>query len=133
MTHPLRPSARASHAAPPPWGQRLDGSGEDVGRSLGRLVVGLLEVVRQVVERQAVRRAEVGDLSDVDIERLGQALMELQATFDQLIETFGVQPDDLFLPVQLEGLLREDGDRERRPRGAGREVAEARTSARRDP
>ena len=95
---------------------RLTGTGEDVGRSLGRLVVTLLEVVRQVVERQAVRRAEAGDLSDEQIERLGRALMQLEATFDELIEHFGVVPNDVFLPLDLAGLARGE-NRSDRPRG----------------
>ena len=86
--------------------QRLAGSGEDVGRGLGRLVVTLLEVVRQVVERQALRRVEVGDLSDEQVERLGQALMQLEDTFDELIEHFGVVPNDVYLPLDLAGLDR---------------------------
>ena len=85
---------------------RLAGSGEDVGRGLGRLVVTLLEVVRQVVERQALRRVEVGDLTDEQIERLGQALMQLEETFDELIEHFGVVPNDVYLPLDLAGLAR---------------------------
>jgi hypothetical protein len=85
--------------------QRIDGSGEDVGRSLGRLVVALLEVVRQVVERQAVRRVDAGDLTAEEVERLGQALMALEDTFAELTETFGVQSNDLYLPIDLDGLL----------------------------
>jgi hypothetical protein len=84
--------------------RRLAGSGEDVGRGLGRLVVTLLEVVRQVVERQALRRVEAGDLTDEQVERLGRALMQLEATFDELIEHFGVVPNDLYLPLDLAGL-----------------------------
>jgi Gas vesicle protein K len=91
--------------------RRLEGSGEDVGRGLGRLVVTLLEAVRQVVERQAVRRAEVGDLTPEEIERLGQALMDLEETFDQLIEHFGVVPNDLYLPLDLDALVRTATDR----------------------
>jgi len=87
---------------------RLGGTGEDVGRGLGRLVVTLLEVVRQVVERQALRRVEVGDLTDEQVERLGQALMDLEDTFDELTETFGVQENDLYLPIDLDALLRGD-------------------------
>jgi hypothetical protein len=82
----------------------LSGSGEDVGRGLGRLVVTLLEVVRQVVERQAVRRVDAGDLTDEQVERLGRALMQLEATFDELIEHFGVVPNDVYLPLDLAGL-----------------------------
>jgi hypothetical protein len=87
---------------------RLAGSGEDVGRGLGRLVVTLLDVVRQVVERQALRRADAGDLSDADVERLGRALMDLQTTFDELIEHFGVQPDDVYLSLDLDAVLRQE-------------------------
>jgi hypothetical protein len=83
---------------------RLEGSGEDVGRGLGRLVVTLLEVVRQVVERQAVRRAAAGDLDEEQVERLGRALMQLEETFDELIEHFGVVPNDVYLPLNLAGL-----------------------------
>jgi len=95
---------------------RLTGSGEDVGRGLGRLVVTLLEVVRQVVERQAVRRADAGDLTDEQIERLGQALMQLEDTFDELIEHFGVVPNDVYLPLDLAALARSDDRRNRPPR-----------------
>jgi gas vesicle protein GvpK len=100
-------------SAPSP---RLTGTGEDVGRGLGRLVVTLLEVVRQVVERQAVRRAEAGDLTDEQIERLGQALMQLEVTFDELIEHFGVVPNDVFLPLDLAGLARGETRLDRPPR-----------------
>ena len=90
---------------------RLEGSGEDVGRGLGRLVVTLLEVVRQVIERQALRRIDVGDLSDDDVERLGRALMELEVTFDELIEHFGVVPNDVYLPLDLTSLASVDSAR----------------------
>jgi Gas vesicle protein K len=95
--------------------RRLEGSGEDVGRGLGRLVVTLLEVVRQVVERQALRRVEVGDLTEEQIERLGQALMQLEETFDELIEHFGVVPNDVYLPFDLTGLDRLADPRRRHP------------------
>jgi hypothetical protein len=96
--------------------RRLTGSGQDVGRGLGRLVVTLLEVVRQVVERQALRRVAAGDLDDEQIERLGRALMELEATFDELIEHFGVIPEDLYLPLDLGALTRpRSGSREGHP------------------
>jgi Gas vesicle protein K len=85
--------------------QRLEGSGEDVGRSLGRLVVTLLEVVRQVIERQALRRVDAGGLSDDQVEDLGRALIELEETFDELRDTFGVREEDLFLPIDVRRLL----------------------------
>jgi hypothetical protein len=85
---------------------RLQGTGEDVGRGLGRLLVALLEVVRQVIERQALRRVEVGDLGEDDVERLGRALQQLEETFDELIDHFGVMPEDLYLPLDLDALAR---------------------------
>src|SRR5439155_23619598 len=100
-----RPAGAAAMTAPR-RGTRLEGSGEDVGRGLGRLVVALLEVVRQVIERQALRRVEAGDLGPDDVERLGRALLELENTFDQLIDHFGVVPEDIYLPLDLDALAR---------------------------
>ncbi len=98
-----------------PRTNRLTGSGEDVGRSLGRLVVTLLEAVRQVVERQALRRVDAGDLTDEQVERLGRALMQLEDTFDELIEHFGVVPNDVYLPLDLAGLANFDTARPASP------------------
>lgn len=97
--------------------QRLEGRGEDVALGLGRLVVTLLEVIRQVIERQALRRIDVGDLSEDDVERLGRALMELEATFDELIDRFGVMPNDIYLPLDLDAVLRRSPGPARRPPG----------------
>ena len=47
---------------------------EDVGRGLGQIVVAILDILRELLERQAIRRVESGDLDDVQIERLGSAL-----------------------------------------------------------
>jgi hypothetical protein len=99
-----------------PLRPRLEGSGEDVGRSLGRLVVALLEVVRQVIERQALRRVDVGDLSEQQVEDLGRALIQLEDTFDELRDTFGVRDEDLFLPLDVRRLLDEDPTERRRDR-----------------
>jgi Gas vesicle protein K len=96
--------------------QRFEGTGEDVGRSLGRLVVTLLEVVRQVIERQALRRVDVGDLSEEQVERLGQALIDLEDTFDELRDTFGVREEDWYLPLDVRRLLDETPTERRNPR-----------------
>ena len=106
-----RPAAGPAEGARP----RLEGSGEDVGRSLGRLVVTLLEVVRQVIERQALRRVDVGDLSEEQVENLGRALIELEETFDELRDTFGVREEDLFLPIDVRRLLDEQPTDRRYP------------------
>ncbi|MGH3728916.1 MAG: gas vesicle protein K [Micromonosporaceae bacterium] len=67
---------------------RIAADADDVGRGLGQLVVALLEIVRELLERQALRRADSGDLDDVQIERLGQALQALEERFAELRETF---------------------------------------------
>ena len=127
FAEPSRP-ARGAPGTPAARGhavgarQRLEGSGEDVGRSLGRLVVTLLEVVRQVIERQALRRVDGGGLSDDQVEDLGRALIELQDTFDELRDTFGVREEDLYLPIDVRRLL--DAERGGGPTGtAGRSAA----------
>ncbi len=100
LSWPERPERSGTRAR-----DRLEGSGEEVGRSLGRLVVTLLEVVRQVIERQALRRVDVGDLNDEQVENLGRALIDLEETFDELRDTFGVREEDLFLPLDVRRLL----------------------------
>ena len=79
---------------------RLEGeSGERPERGLARLVLTLVEVLRQVLERQAVRRMEGGGLADEEIERMGQALMELEAKMAELRTVFGLTDDDLNLDL----------------------------------
>lgn len=110
------PAGPANERPAAPGRQRFEGSGEDVGRSLGRLVVTLLEVVRQVIERQALRRVDGGDLSDEQVERLGQALIDLEDTFDELRDTFGVREEDWYLPLDVRRLLDETPSERRDPR-----------------
>jgi Gas vesicle protein K len=64
-------------------------------QGLARLVLTLVELLRQVIERQAVRRMEGGSLSDDEVERMGLALMELEAKMTELRDVFGLGPDDL--------------------------------------
>ena len=69
---------------------RLDADPDAVGRGLGGLVVAVLDLVRQLLERQALRRVDAGGLSTDEVERLGQALLALEERFEELRETFGV-------------------------------------------
>jgi hypothetical protein len=64
-------------------------------RGLAQLVLTLVELLRQVLERQAVRRMEGGRLNDDEIERMGIALMELEAKMAELRDVFGLAPEDL--------------------------------------
>ncbi|MGC9666486.1 gas vesicle protein K [Planosporangium sp. 12N6] len=70
---------------------------DDAGRGLGRLVIALLEIVRQLLERQALRRVDAGSLTDDEVERLGRALMALDERFAELREIFDISADDIRL------------------------------------
>lgn len=89
---------------------RLDADPEDVGRGLGGLIVAILDLVRQLLERQALRRVDADELSAQEVERLGQALQALEKTFEELRETFGVDAAKP-LPFDVDDLLAEDKER----------------------
>jgi hypothetical protein len=73
--------------------------GEDVARGLAQLVLTLVELLRQLMELQAIRRVEAGGLDDDQLERLGQALMALEQRMDELKQHFGLTDDDLNLDL----------------------------------
>ena len=79
--------------------QRLEIDPDSAGRDLGRLVLTIVELVRQLMERQAIRRAEAGDLSDDTVEQLGLGLMRLDDAMDELRKHFGLRPEDLNLDL----------------------------------
>ena len=87
--------ARVSAVLP----ERVDIAPEDVERGLAGLVLGLVELLRQVLEKQAVRRMEGGTLTDDEIERVGLALMRLERKVRELAEQFGLTEDDLRIGV----------------------------------
>ncbi|HYY05110.1 MAG TPA: gas vesicle protein K [Candidatus Limnocylindria bacterium] len=72
---------------------------EDVARGLAQLVLTVIELLRQLMERQAVRRVEAGGLTDDQIERLGQTLMALEQRMDELKQDFGLRDEDLNLDL----------------------------------
>ncbi|MHA6794071.1 gas vesicle protein K [Pseudonocardia bannensis] len=84
---------------------RIEADAESVGRDLGRLVLTIIELLRQLMERQAIRRVEVGDLPDETVERLGLGLMRLEEAVTELREHFGLSPDDLNLDLGPLGML----------------------------
>ncbi len=71
------------------------GSGEKLQQGLAKLVLTLVEVLRQVLERQALRRVNEGTLSEEKVERLGLAFMELQKTVRETCKTFGIDEHEL--------------------------------------
>ena len=74
---------------------RVDVNAEGVEQGLAQLVLTLVEFLRQLLERQAVRRMEGGSLSDEEVERVGLALMKLEEKVHQLADQFGLRPSDL--------------------------------------
>ncbi|MEV0973121.1 gas vesicle protein K [Microtetraspora glauca] len=84
---------------------RIEADREAVERDLSRLVLTLVELVRQLVERQCIRRMDQGDLSDEQIETLGLTLMRLEEAMTDLCERFGLEPADLNLDLGPLGTL----------------------------
>jgi hypothetical protein len=78
---------------------------ENVERGLAALVLTVVELLRQLMERQALRRVEAGGLDDATVERLGSTLMALEARMDELKETFGLDDDDLNIDLGPLGRL----------------------------
>jgi CRISPR/Cas system-associated endonuclease Cas1 len=84
---------------------RIAADPEKVERGLAKLVLTLIELLRQLIERQAIRRVEEGDLSDEQVERLGQGLMALERRMEELKEQFGLAGEDLNLDLGPLGRL----------------------------
>jgi hypothetical protein len=85
--------------------QRIDSDPESVERGLATLVLTIVELLRQLMERQALRRVDEGDLSDDQIERIGTTLMLLERRMDELREHFGLDPEDLNIDLGPLGTL----------------------------
>ncbi|MFL5528227.1 MAG: gas vesicle protein K, partial [Gemmatimonadaceae bacterium] len=73
---------------------------------LAKLVLTLIEVLRKVLEHQAVRRMEGGHLSDAEIEKLGLALLRLSDRMKEMKGIFGLTDDDLQIDLGPLGKLR---------------------------
>lgn len=97
----LRARIAAQQYEPARWNADAD----DVKRSVMKLVLTLVDFLRQVMERQAVRRMEAGSLSDDEIEQLGLALMRLEETIHDLARQAGLDPADLNLDLGPLGKL----------------------------
>lgn len=80
-------------------GGRLRLNPETVEQDLARLVLGLMEFLRQLMELQAIRQVERGELSAEQEERLGTTLMRAEAALHDLAARFGLKPEDLALDL----------------------------------
>src|SRR5688500_18484258 len=92
---------RAGSGSPLRWNADPD----DVQRSVAQLVLTLVEFIRQLLERQAIRRMEAGTLTDQQTEDIGRALMTLEATVRDLAARFGISIEDLNLDLGPVGKL----------------------------
>ena len=85
---------------------RINAEPGTAAQELGRLVLTLVEVVRKVLEHQAVRRMDSGTLSPEEVERLGVALLRLSERMDELKTAFGLRDEDLDIDLGPLGRLR---------------------------
>lgn len=92
---------RAAGSSPLRWNADPD----EVQRSVAQLVLTLVEFIRRLLERQAIRRMESGTLTDAQTEDIGRALMELEKTVRDLAARFGIPVDDLNLDLGPAGKL----------------------------
>lgn len=84
---------------------RWNADPRDVQKSVARLVLALIEFLRKLLEKQAIRRMEAGTLSAAETEAIGLALMRLEETVHDLARRFGLQPEDLNLDLGPLGRL----------------------------
>ena len=78
---------------------RIAADPEIVENGLAKLVLSIVELVRKLLEKQALRRMDAGNLTDDEIERLGNALMKLEEKMTELKRVFGLSDDDLNLKL----------------------------------
>ncbi|GAA1284999.1 gas vesicle protein K [Streptomyces sp. NBC_01474] len=86
-------------------GSRLDLDSDKVGHDLVAFVLTVVELLRQLMERQAIRRVDQGDLSDAQADEIGTTLMLLDQRMAELCEQHGVRPEDLNLDLGPLGTL----------------------------
>ena len=92
---------RPRHHGPARWNANPD----DVQRSLAQLVLTLVDFLRQLLERQALRRMEEGTLTPAEIEAIGLALQRLERAIRELARRFKLTPEDLQLDLGPLGRL----------------------------
>jgi hypothetical protein len=84
---------------------RVEVDRDGVEKGLASLVLTIVELLRQLMERQALRRVDQGDLTDEQVDRIGTTLMALEEQMTRLREHFGLSPEDLNLDLGPLGSL----------------------------
>ncbi len=77
--------------------QRIQADESNVEQGLAKLVLTLIELIRRLMEKQAIRRIEAGSLTDDQIERMGETFLKLEQKMAELKATFGLEDEDLNL------------------------------------
>jgi hypothetical protein len=85
--------------------RRLNADPESLEKGLAQLVLTIVELLRQLMERQALRRIESGTLTAEEVERLGRTFMALSERMDELKDIFGLEDHDLNLDLGPLGTL----------------------------
>ncbi|HLA04811.1 MAG TPA: gas vesicle protein K [Syntrophales bacterium] len=85
--------------------QRMNLDQDDVKNGLGQLVLTLVKLLHELLERQAIRRIDSGALTDEETERLGYTLMRQSEEIERLRKSFGLEEDDLNLDLGPLGRL----------------------------
>ena len=101
----LDPFARDLRRLDDALSRRVDTDPESAERGLVQLVLTLVELLRQLMERQALRRVESGTLDDESVERIGRTLMLLEQRMQELKDHFGLSDEDLNLDLGPLGRL----------------------------
>lgn len=97
--------AQAVSAKCMPTPARIALNPDDVRNGLGRLVLTLIELLRELLERQALRRIDAGSLTEREIERLGTTFLRLSEQMERLKTEFGVADEDLNIDLGPLGRL----------------------------
>lgn len=77
--------------------QRIQADESNAEQGLAKLVLTLIELIRRLLEKQALRRIEAGSLSDEQVERMGETFLRLEQKMAELKEVFGLENEDLNL------------------------------------
>ncbi len=85
--------------------ERLETGPEDIEAGLGRLVLTVVELIRRVLEHQAVRRMEGGSLTEEEVENVGLALLRLEERMEDIKEAFGLEGEELNIDLGPLGRL----------------------------
>jgi hypothetical protein len=101
----LEPFTRGAGGLDDAVSRRIDADPENVERGLAQLVLTIVELLRQLMERQALRRVEAGGLDDETVERLGTTLMALEQRMHELKVVFGLSDEDLNIDLGPLGRL----------------------------